>query len=124
MAESRVILLVEDESDTRDNLKFLIESEGYVVTTAPDGREAFELMCRGAPPDLVVLDLLLPQMTGWELLAEMRKVERFSKIPVVVISGVEADLMPETPEIAERMRKPIEVDHLFRVLEKYLATNA
>lgn len=121
MVESgRLVLVVEDEPDMRDSLKALIESEGYVVATALDGKQAIELMSSAQVPGLVVLDLLLPEMTGWEFLAEMRKVERLSQIPVIVISGVDDDLMPHAPAIAERIRKPIDVDHFFTLLEKYL----
>jgi CheY-like chemotaxis protein len=121
MVESdRVVLLVEDEPDTRDSLKALIESEGYVVATAIDGREAIEFMSDAPPPGLVVLDLLLPAMTGWEFLVEMRKVERLSQIPVIVISGVDDELMPHAPAISERIRKPIDFDRFFMLLEKYL----
>jgi CheY-like chemotaxis protein len=117
-----VVLLVDDEPDIRDSLKVLIESRGYTVATAIDGRQAFDLMCDAQPPNLVVLDLLMPGMTGWEFLAKVKKIDRLSQIPVVVVSGLDGELMPSGDEIAGRMQKPIDVNELYGVLDRYLGT--
>jgi CheY-like chemotaxis protein len=116
----RLVLLVEDEPDMRESLKLLLESEGYRVATALDGKEAIEVMSRAEAPGLIVLDLLLPEMTGWECLAEMRKVERLAQIPVIVISGVAEELIPQVPGITEHIRKPIDIDHFLTLLETHL----
>ncbi|HSB61984.1 MAG TPA: response regulator, partial [Vicinamibacteria bacterium] len=80
------VLLVEDESDTREFLRRTLEQEGWVVCEAPNGRVALDSVAHNRP-ELILLDLMMPEMDGFEFLAELRKREGCAEIPVVVVTA-------------------------------------
>src|SRR4051812_39076674 len=82
------ILIVEDERNIRENLKLLLELEGFRVHEAPDGKSGIETLRQIAPPCLVILDLMMPVMDGWEFLQAKNKETAIADIPVCVVSGV------------------------------------
>jgi len=82
----RRVLVVEDDADLREALVGLLVAEGHEVEGVGDGRAALESM-RARRPDVVVLDLMLPIMDGWEVLAVQRSEPGLAEIPVVVVSG-------------------------------------
>jgi len=86
---SGVILLVDDSEDGREVVRDLLEESGYQVVEAPDGREALTQLRSGLRPSLVLLDLTLPDMDGWELLAAIRSDSELARLPVVIVSGDE-----------------------------------
>jgi DNA-binding response OmpR family regulator len=93
MADSKVILLVEDDADTRDSVEDLLEAESYAVVPARTGKQALDfLMSETEPkPDAVILDLMVPIITGWQVLAAMRSNPRLASIPVLVVTAVLQD---------------------------------
>ena len=86
------ILLVEDDPDTRAVMRQALGSEGWALTEAENGRVALECMA-GIRPDAIVLDLMMPEMDGFEFLGELRGHAAWRDIPVVVVTA--ADLSPE-----------------------------
>ena len=80
------ILLVEDEELIIDLLTKKLEREGYQVSIAKDGEEGLSMM-KDEKPDLILLDIVMPKMGGFEVMEEMQKDEEFKKIPVIVISN-------------------------------------
>lgn len=78
------VLVVDDEETYRDTLTFLLEREGFTVTTASDGPAALEAF-RAAGPDIVLLDLMLPGMSGTEVFREIRK---DSAVPVIMVTAL------------------------------------
>lgn len=80
------ILLIEDEEIIIELLERKLTKEGYEVSVARDGEEGLKLM-REVWPDLVLLDIILPKMGGFEVLEEMNKNPSFKKIPVIIISN-------------------------------------
>jgi signal transduction histidine kinase len=91
------VLLVEDDEGIRDSLGPLLEEEGYRVSFARNGREALEALAAGAEPALIVLDLRMPVMDGWEFRTIQRKDPRLGAIPVLAIS---ADSSPKAAAIS------------------------
>ena len=87
--EPRRILLCEDDPDLRSELADTLIDGGHEVMTSVDGWDALHQM-RVNRPDLVVLDLLMPVMTGWQFRAEQKRDPALADIPVVVISGSES----------------------------------
>jgi len=83
----RVILLVEDNPITRKMLRFALEAEGYDVVDAADGRAALE-MSATRRPDLLVLDYVLPDMDGLQLLAEVRRQTTVPELPAIIVTGL------------------------------------
>jgi phosphate regulon transcriptional regulator PhoB len=86
------ILVVEDEADIRELLRYNLAQEGFAVEEAGDGAEALDRIGRRAP-DLLVLDLMLPQMSGLELCRRMRSNPETAKLPILVVTakGAEVD---------------------------------
>lgn len=83
------VLLVEDDDDLRTVVVTILERGGFVVTQASSVAEARDALARGAEPDLVVLDLVLPGGSGHELVADLRRDGRLRRVPLVVYSGAE-----------------------------------
>jgi CheY-like chemotaxis protein len=100
----KCLLLVEDEDAIRSQLRELLEEEGYLVVEAHNGQEALAAMNDGLEPSMVLLDLMMPVMNGWELLERMRRHKRLAKVPVVVASAV-AD-SGDLPDGVRFLRKP------------------
>jgi CheY-like chemotaxis protein len=111
------VLIVEDNDDLREDLAGFLREEGYLVVTAEDGDEALLLLRAGPPPSLVVLDLMMPRMNGWELRAEMLADPALTRIPVVVVSGAMVQ-DPASLQAAACLRKPYQLDELLEVLTR------
>ena len=86
MSLSKKILIIDDEADARAYLKAILEDEGYEILMAPDGEEGLEL-ARENPPDLITLDLMMPNKSGVKFLNEIKKDDRLKDVPIVVASG-------------------------------------
>lgn len=78
------ILVIEDEEDILNLVKIILEISGYEVMVAHDGYQGLELVKNN--PDLIILDLMMPGMTGWEYLDKIRS-EGFSNIPVIILTA-------------------------------------
>ena len=120
MRGSRSILIVEDDSDLREALSDVLRDEGYSVASAADGREALDRLRRDLRPSLILLDLTMPVMNGWQFRAEQRRDPALSEIPVVVLSAGDhlADQMVPLG-IEDYVHKPIELGQLLRTIERY-----
>lgn len=84
------ILLVDDEADILEFLKYNLELEGYEITTALNGKEALEKLTENT--DLVVLDLMMPILDGFEVLERMKKDSRFKDIPVIFLTAKNGEI--------------------------------
>src|SRR2546428_12822032 len=86
------ILVVEDEGDIRELIRYNLVQEGFAVEEAEDGAEALERVQRRAP-DLLVLDLMLPRMSGLELCRRLRANPETARLPIIVVTakGAEVD---------------------------------
>jgi PAS domain S-box-containing protein len=86
------VLLIEDDDTTRGMMRTMLEREGWKVTEAANGRDGLERVAE-ARPNVILLDLMMPEMDGFEFLSNLRKRQEWTKIPVVVITAKE--LTPE-----------------------------
>jgi CheY-like chemotaxis protein len=113
------ILLVEDNDDVREMMAVALELGGHSVTSAPNGRVALELLTKGMRPSLIVLDLMMPVMNGWELCRVLKANPRLSEIPVVVVSAVTSDA---AQRLAGRqfVPKPVDISYLLNVVEEQI----
>ncbi len=84
----QTILVVEDDGDLRESLCEIIEAEGYEVYGAENGAAALDMLPKIPKPSLIVLDLMMPVMNGWQLLSALRHSEIAAAIPVMVVSAV------------------------------------
>jgi CheY-like chemotaxis protein len=100
------VLVVEDDRATREVVRRSLEKDGWVVSEAENGRVALEKISQ-AVPDLILLDLMMPEMDGFQLVSELRGTEAGRRIPVVVVTAKEI-----TAEDRERLSG--EVRRIFR----------
>jgi len=119
--ERNGVLVVEDDPDIRFGLAVLLEDEGYAVVTAANGREALaRLQAMPVPPFVILLDLMMPDMDGWEFRAEQRSLPLLATIPVIVLSAA-ADLPTRTAKlgVAGVLQKPIHVGELLQAIKRH-----
>ncbi len=122
--EQPQVLVVEDDHDLREALCSVLEDAGYSAAGFANGLEALEYLRRSEPPRLVLLDLMMPVMSGWEFREEQMKDSRLSPIPVVILSAhVKADIFGASMGVTKTIRKPLSVDELVRVVSKYCERN-
>jgi CheY-like chemotaxis protein len=118
-SEPQLVLLVDDDVSTRESFHLLLESLGYAVVTAENGRQALSLLgTQGTLPSVILLDLMMPVMSGWEFLEERAKDPRISSIPVVVMSAA-LDASAALPSVAGYVKKPVLPEQLFSLLDRF-----
>jgi CheY-like chemotaxis protein len=116
------ILVVDDDNAIRETLRAILEDEGYRVAVAANGREALEVLDTVGPPDLFIVDLVMPVMNGWELCAELARRPALAPVPVLLVSAnSHVDASPPGLETVHVMRKPISFDRLLAYVERYCA---
>lgn len=84
--ESKTVLLVEDNDSVRELIKVLLETEGYAIVEASDGRDGLS-KAESAKPDLMILDLMMPGLDGESVLNELSRHETLRDVPILVVSG-------------------------------------
>ncbi len=105
---SKTVLIVEDDGDILESLREAFEDDGYTVVTAFDGQKALDILKAGVPPDVIVLDLVMPRMNGTELYAAMQADPALARIPVVVSTSDPSRAPPGLPVVP----KPIKLARL------------
>jgi len=123
MTRARTVLLVEDDLDIRDILQDVLESDGFDVIPAANGKQALDFLTMNDPPgaDLVILDLMMPLITGWEVLDRMQENPRLAEIPVIVVSAVVRD---KPGGAYTFLRKPFTLETLSTAVRRSLDTPA
>lgn len=110
------VLIVDDDDDIREAVRDLLEGEHIPVATASNGREALDYLLNEERPCLVLLDLMMPVMNGWELLWAMKEHRPLNNIPVVVVSAAIGDARTEGVRF---LKKPIRFDSLLAAIREY-----
>jgi CheY-like chemotaxis protein len=103
------VLIVDDDVDGVTALRYLLESHGYRVQSAGNGREALHYLRQGARPSVVILDLAMPIMNGWQFLAAREGDEALASIPVIVVTASQPAPGAESEMV---MTKPVDLDAL------------
>lgn len=116
------ILVVEDDPDLRLVHSEILSHEGYTVLAASDGVEALELVENEGPPAVILLDLRMPRMNGWDLAARLRRRPGWRDIPIVVVAA-HYRIADEAAAIGARawLHKPVSIDLLLRVVGQIYA---
>ena len=110
------VLVVEDDDVIRGQLEFLLDFEGYSVATAANGGDALEIL-EHSRVGVVLMDLMMPVMSGWELADAMKRKPHLASVPVMTITAVSnAHRAPPGPVFL----KPLNVDSLLRGVSTYL----
>ncbi len=113
------ILIIDDEYAILELLNVLLRDFGYEVMTASGGREGIALMHR-APPDLVILDFMMPIMNGADVLEEMRSDATLRDIPVIMVSAAPRAVAEANLPFQAFLSKPFEVAELMRTIDRLL----
>jgi CheY-like chemotaxis protein len=109
-----MVLIVEDDTETRDTLTQLLEKDGREIVTAGDGQEAFERLSDVPRPCLILLDLAMPRMNGWEFLRRQSADPSIAHIPTIVLSG---STLPAGAK--HQLAKPVDVERLLALVDQY-----
>ncbi|HET7786537.1 MAG TPA: response regulator [Myxococcales bacterium] len=111
------VLIVDDDRDTRESLQDILVGEGYDVRLAASGGEALAFLRGEERPAIILLDDMMPQMTGEQVLDWMRAHPQFDGVPTVLISG---DIRPAPHARATAvLRKPFSIDDLLEIARRY-----
>ena len=114
------VFVVEDDEDLRDSLATLLRLEGYEVGTARNGSEALQQLRESDPPCLILLDLVMPMMDGWELCALLLGDQKLAVVPVVLLSGIsDLESWARTLGAVDYLTKPVEFDAVLTKVRLY-----
>lgn len=116
----RTLLVVEDDKELREYYRTVLSLEGYDVVESANGLDALRCI-DSAPPDLIVLDLGLPEITGYEILTEVSMQAFTRRIPIVVVTGTVERLDHLPVECV--LRKPITSDALIQAVRRCLGSS-
>jgi CheY-like chemotaxis protein len=121
--EQKTVIYIEDELELIDLLRLILKNEKINIKPAEKGHEGLELV-RQLKPDLVLLDLMLPDMEGWEVFREMQKDASLKDIPVIVITvrteGLLDGVWPQAQQLAGYLVKPFTVQELRETVHRAL----
>jgi DNA-binding response OmpR family regulator len=109
------VLIVDDETDIREAVAELLAEEGYEVHDAGDGAEALR-KARAFHPDVVLLDLMMPGMSGWEFCAQRKGDPELERIPIIVLSALGR---VQGIDAAGYLQKPFELDELLSAVKEH-----
>jgi CheY-like chemotaxis protein len=118
MNDRPLVMVVDDDADIREAVADVLSDEGYPVELASNGREALDVLRAGAfRPNLILLDLMMPELDGWGLMAELEKRPELAEIPIVVFSaqGVSAEAVA-CMNVCGFLRKPLRLQDLLELV--------
>jgi CheY-like chemotaxis protein len=115
---NHTVLLLEDEPELRDLIREALELNGYSVVAVSNGREALEAMKDIEHICVVLLDLLMPQMNGWDFFQALRERPEMGEVPVVVHSSAPSEAPAGVTRV---LRKPMQLARLLSVVHEYCA---
>lgn len=126
MHSPATVLLVDDDLDLREAAAEALEDAGYRVVRADDGRRALEEMTQGGlRPDLILLDMMMPNLDGWGFRVAQKQVPDIAEIPVVALTAYAlTDDEREQLDATAILRKPVALEELMRAVEEASRTAA
>jgi CheY-like chemotaxis protein len=121
--KNKKILIVEDDHRNIVSLSFLLEERDIIILTAQNGKEALGVMKNNSDINLVLMDIMMPEMDGYQTMKEIRKQQQYKNLPIIAIT---AKAMKEDRQKCidaganDYLAKPIDVDQLLSKLENWL----
>ena len=112
----KTVLVVDDEFDLSETLRSILESEGYQTSVCANGKEALTSL-EAAKPDLVLMDVMMPVLSGFEVLHSMRTMPELAGVPVILMSSVPPSVKREDYRWQAFLRKPFTLDTLIKTVE-------
>ena len=126
MASRKKILIVDDEEDIRTYLSTLLGDQGFETLLAKDGEEAWKQV-EANSPDLISLDISMPQKSGIKFYREMKADDRWKKIPIIIVTGVSEDMRKflssrhQVPPPEGYLSKPVNREEILVLIQKLTA---
>ena len=121
----KTVLVVDDDPDARDFLATVLQDNGFVATMARDGIEAIA-MIEQQPPDLVALDITMPEKSGVAVYRKLKEDEQLSGIPVIIVTGISDDFEKfistrrQVPPPEGYIHKPVDHEEFLRMVKDIL----
>ena len=109
------ILIVDDDAGSRTALADVLRDEGFEVVAVDSGSAALDQLRGSSPPRLIVLDLMMPGMDGWDLRHEQKRDPKLAKIPVIAVSAA-----GKLPDADVQFRKPLDLDKFLAAVKRYV----
>lgn len=121
----KMIMIVDDERDFRDMVCLLMEKMGYKVIEAENGKVCLEKLKKGHIPDLILLDIMMPEMNGWETFDRIKENTFWEDIPIVFLTVRKDDIAKNTGKFLgeDYITKPFDVTDLKRRIDNVLKIN-
>ena len=118
MPDRLSILVVDDDQEKRELLCEVLEQNGYTAAAVPNGNHALNLL-QSDLPSLILLDLLMPEKDGWQVLFALRSMSHSANVPVLVLSVVPRHQLEGAP-IQGYLEKPFEIDDLLKEIRRLI----
>ncbi len=123
MASRKKILIVDDEEDILTYLSTLLADQGFETLKAKDGEEAWKQV-EANPPDLITLDISMPEKSGIKFYREIKAADRWKKIPIIIVTGVSEDMRKflssrhQVPPPEGYLAKPVNREEILNLIQK------
>jgi CheY-like chemotaxis protein len=104
-------MVVDDDADNRELVLDILEKEGFVASSAENGADALSQLQKGLDPDLILTDLLMPVMSGWDLCEALKSTPTWQSIPVIVLCGMPAEQRGQL-QVDDAFEKPTDTQQL------------
>jgi CheY-like chemotaxis protein len=114
------VFIVEDDTDTREMLAKFLELEGFRVAVAANGKQALDSLRQGTPASVILLDLMMPVMDGWEFRKRQVEDPELRDIPTIVVSAAGRDRLAQVSADAY-LSKPVDMDELLARVSQFCA---
>ncbi len=121
-ARARVVLIVDDDRDNRELVEIILKSEGFTTVTAASGKEALACVATRAP-DLILLDVMMPNMNGYEVTTELKGAATTKNIPIVILTALNdsaSRALATKVGAADLLSKPFGIEELCACVWKHL----
>ncbi|HJZ77544.1 MAG TPA: response regulator [Vicinamibacterales bacterium] len=112
------MLIVEDDEDLREMMAQLLTLEGFQTAAVANGREALEYLHNASRPDVILLDLMMPVMDGWEFRRQQQADPAIAPVPVIVLSALDQGRATNL-EATAFLKKPLDFDRLLMLVRAY-----
>ena len=117
------VFVVEDDVDTRDMMGRFLELEGFSVEVAANGKQALERLNAGVHPCVILLDLMMPVMDGWQFRSQQVRDAALASIPVIVVSAAGKDRIADI-EANAYLSKPVDLEQLLAEVTQYCSARS
>lgn len=118
----KTIIVVDDELEITNVVRSILEDEDFKISTAKDGEEAIQLL-RNEKYDLILMDIMMPKMSGYDVIKNLHHTEVNSKTPVVLMSCVSPQVKQSEYKWKYFLKKPFTIDELVNTVKRFIQSN-